>query len=645
MVTSTRSYARALTTVITAAGVTLVSIGMATSAVAASGTATITASPSAFVASETVKISVDFPTSQPYLALETNTGTGTGTWTRAQTHKKADKSGKYTFSLRVDAAEKVRVVAESSSTRTAELALTPVPTTGVLNTVKGNSSGTSASATAHFTPARRDQTTTLQALTIVTSKTDEVTKATWRNVATSKQDARGDTTFAIGDTMEVEHSYRAVTAPSGGSINTVSNQLTFAAASTTKNTGLSTIYLNTNEGHSIDTRSRYFEGTFAMTGSTKVPECAAVPTQTNATMKGRGNYSWTFSKKSFSLKLDKKTDLCGMGKSKKWALLGNAYDKSLLRTTAAFNLGSKLTNLAWTPKVKPVDLYINGSYRGAYQLVERIAIDQQRVNIDKLENGPGNDPSGANNSAPNVTGGYVLEWDFRKGADHNVKVGSHGYVGIKEPEDEDDGSGITKQQVSYIDNYLDAADGALYAKNFTDDNKGWKAYIDEKSAVDYYIAQEIMKPVDAQMWASVYMYKPRNGKLQFGPMWDYDLAAGSANRAGNTVGSTGWYLRNPVTTTAKQSSTTWFNRLNEDPDFRSAVANRWKQVYPQLKSNDAFLGSQASLLTSSANANFSKWSVREHISSSQVVKGSWSSEVSYLRGWLNSRISWMNKQY
>ena len=369
-----------------------------------------------------------------------------------------------------------------------------------------------------------------------------------------------------------------------------------------------------------------------------------MPTQAHATAKGRGNYSWTFAKKSFTLKLDKKTDLCGMGKSKKWALIAGAYDRSLLRTSAAFDLGSKLTNMAWTPKAKPVDLYVNGSYRGNYMLVERITVASNRVAVDELVNGS-EDPTHANDAPPNITGGYLLEWDFRKGADHNVSAGQRGWVGIKEPEDETDGTGITKQQVRYIDSYLDATDKALYGSSWKSDTKGWKAYIDENSAVDYYIAQEIMKPVDGNMWASVYMYKARNGKLSFGPMWDYDLAAGSADRAGNTKGATGWYLKDPVNTLAKQSSSTWFNRLNDDPDFQKAVKARWKQVYPQLKTEDAFLASQRSVIAKSANANFGKWSVTSHMSTAQVVKGSWSAEVSYLRGWLKNRMSWMNKQY
>lgn len=518
----------------------------------------------------------------------------------------------------------------------------PAEPAGVLDAITSNSSGTQAKATAHFTPADKGQKVKLQALTIVTTNTDEVDKARWKTLETEKQDSKGNVTFDIDNPLEVSHSYRAVTDEDD---EIVSNEVTFAAPATTKKTGLSTVYFNTNEGRSVNTRKRYFEGQFTMTGSSALPECQAVATQAHATMKGRGNYSWSFSKKSFTLKLDKKTDLCGMGKSKKWALIAGAYDRSLLRTSAAFDLGSKLTNMAWTPQAKPVDLYVNGSYRGSYMLVERITIDENRVAIDELKNGPEENPTGSNDTKPNITGGYLLEWDFRKSADHNVTAGKRGWVGIKEPEDEDDDSGITKQQVRYVNSYLDATDKALYGSSWKSDTKGWKKYIDEKSAVDYYIAQELMKPVDGNMWASVYMYKPRNGKLFFGPMWDYDLAAGSADRAGNTKGATGWYLKNKVSTTAKQSSSTWFNRLNDDSDFQKAVKARWNEVYPQLKTEDAFLGAQRSVIKKSADANFDKWSVRSHMSTAQVVKGSWSKEVSYLRGWLKDRISWMNKQY
>jgi len=603
---------------------------------------------------EVISISVDFPSSgtgysnYPLLTLEHDGGTGTWTSVAGQVDIKSTSAGTYTFKYPVPVTEKVRVKAKDTPTyatvTSPEKQLTVVPSSAVLDPIVDNGSGTSATAKAHFTPVVKDKATVLQALTIVTSNTNEMPAAVWKTIATSKQDASGNTTFTLTDPLEVSHKYRAVS-------GATSNEVTYAATAVTKNTGLSTIYFNSNEGDSVNTRTRYFEGEFSMTGSSKIAKCLAIPKVVKSTMKGRGNYSWSFAKKSFTLKIDKTKDLCGMGTSKKWALVANAYDKSLLRSAVAFNIGSKLTNMAWTPEATPVDLYVNGSYRGSYSLVERIAIDDARVDIDELKaDGQATTPTHPNNVEPNVTGGYILEWDFRKGADQNVTAGSRGWVGIKDPENDLDAAGnktdagISPQQVSYINGYLDAADAALFGSNFKDNTNGWKKYIDIDSAVDYYIGMELMKPVDGNMWASVYMYKPRGQKLEFGPMWDFDMAAGSANRAGNAVGSTGWYLRNPLGISAMQSSKTWFNRLNEDSDFTNAVKARWNVVYPQLSST-AFIDGQVAVLGTSASENFKKWSVTEHLSSVQVVKGSWSKEITYLKGWMSNRRSWMNGQY
>ena len=493
---------------------------------------------------------------------------------------------------------------------------------GVL-TYAGN--GKSASAT--FTPASSGQSASLQMLTIKTTETNETSTPSWRTIATAKQNSSGKATFSISDPREVSHQYRAV---SGG---ITSNTVTFAAPLPSKATGLSQVYFNSYEGNSVNTRDRWFEGEYSMTAG---GGCGAVPKTSKARMKGRGNYSWSFAKKSFSVNLKDGLNLCGLGKSKKWAFVANHYDKSLLRNTVAGNVGRALTRLAWTPSSKPVDFFVNGSYRGSYILIERVTIDDERVNVPELK-------GAADNGQPNITGGYLLEWDFRKGADRDVTAGNRGWVGIKEPEDPGDPEGITSAQVSYINGYLDKTDSVLYSGGFTNDSTGWKKYIDINSAVDYYIGMELMKPVDGNMWASVYMYKQRSGKLFFGPLWDFDLAMGSANRAGNVVSPSSWYLRNNLGVSAQQTSKTWFNRLNEDPDFRSAVRARWKQVYPNL-SQSSFIDSQRSLIASSASENFKKWSVKEHLSKYQVVKGSWSSEVSYLKSWMSSRRSWMNGQ-
>lgn len=85
--------------------------------------------------------------------------------------------------------------------------------------------------------------------------------------------------------------------------------------------------------------------------------------------------------------------------------------------------------------------------------------------------------------------------------------------------------------------------------------------------------------------------------------------------------------------------------MNEDPDFRKAVKARWKAVSPAIKGSDAYLASQASKISASASENFKKWDVKRKDSKVQVVKGSWSAEVSYLRSWLKSRIAWLDANF
>jgi hypothetical protein len=299
--------------------------------------------------------------------------------------------------------------------------------------------------------------------------------------------------------------------------------------------------------------------------------------------------------------------------------------------------------MAWTPNSRPVDFYLNGKFMGNYMLVERVAIDTQRINIDELD--------GSVTTQPDITGGYVLEWDFRKGADYNAYLGSDsGYVGVKEPENDYDregnntGDGINSQQKSYISGYLNSADTAL--RKDSCQSSGWTNYIDQASAVDYYIAMEYMKPVDGNMWASVYMYKPRNGKLFFGPLWDFDLAAGSATRAGNVASSSSFYLRNNLGVSAQQSSNTWFNCLNKRSSFRSAVKARWNAVKDSINTG-SFIDTQKAIIATSAARSFSS-SPSSHsyrISDYQVIKSDWNADVSYLRSWSINRKSWLNSNF
>ncbi len=72
-------------------------------------------------------------------------------------------------------------------------------------------------------------------------------------------------------------------------------------------------------------------------------------------IRGRGNTSWDADKKPYKIKLDKKTDIFGLGKNKHWVLLANAYDPTLIRDRITAWLGNEI-GFEFTPTGYPVDL-------------------------------------------------------------------------------------------------------------------------------------------------------------------------------------------------------------------------------------------------------------------------------------------------
>ena len=89
-------------------------------------------------------------------------------------------------------------------------------------------------------------------------------------------------------------------------------------------------------------------------------------------IKGRGNSTWSAPKKPYAIKFDKKTSLMSLPEDKSWVLLANYYDTSLLRNDLAFYMGHEMSILDYTPHFYPVELTLNGEYKGIYQLGEKL---------------------------------------------------------------------------------------------------------------------------------------------------------------------------------------------------------------------------------------------------------------------------------
>lgn len=273
-----------------------------------------------------------------------------------------------------------------------------------------------------------------------------------------------------------------------------------------------------------------------------------------------GNSSWDYSKmKPYNLKLHKKADLYGMGKAKKWILLSNYIDHSMLRNKVSEEM-AKAAGVEYAGDSVFVDLYADGSYRGTYQLCERVQIQKNRVNITDLEeeteklNEHDLDEyphmvEGAQkvsdymensykyydipNDPEDITGGYLMQlqqWNrYGSKADSGFVTARGQAVQIDGPEY------ASKAQVEYIRGFVQDMEDALYSDTgYNSKGRHYTDYIDMESMMKAYIIEEVTMNIDAT-FSSFYFWKDSDitgdGKIHFGPPWDYDLAYGNFSQS------------------------------------------------------------------------------------------------------------------
>lgn len=228
-------------------------------------------------------------------------------------------------------------------------------------------------------------------------------------------------------------------------------------------------------------------------------------------IRGRGNYTWSsFDKKPYRLKLDEKAPLLGYKKSKHFVLMAHADDNlGFLREPMGFKM-SELAGMAWTPGQKPVELIINGDYRGLYFLVENIRIDKDRVNIfDQEDENPSSD----------VTGGWLCELDnYEEPASEQItiKEGNGDLIRITHHSPEE----INKEQENYLREQMIALDKAFYIQD--PDSRDYENLVDLNSLVTFYVLQELMDGQES-FHGSSYFHRDRgeDKKWVWGPVWDF----------------------------------------------------------------------------------------------------------------------------
>ena len=366
-------------------------------------------------------------------------------------------------------------------------------------------------------------------------------------------------------------------------------------------TGLPVVSINTEKP--VTSKDEYVSGTFRIEGPDGLESVTCQ-------VRGRGNTTWAWPKKPYLVKFDQKQSLFGMPKHKRWILLANFMDRTMMRNLVAMKVSS-MTALDWTPRCQSVELVLNGKHVGNYLLIEQVRVDKDRVPVTEMK---AQDIEGTA-----VTGGYLLELDFH--FDNEIQwLNYHGKMaqwiqgtnqavpfGLKYPDPED----VAPEQVSYIKDYVEQTASALYGADFQDPEKGYAAWLDVDSFIDYWIVFEVMGNHELGNPGSVYMHKDREGKLIAGPCWDFDWGVLS-------------YKTSPHAKTGLvNGEAIWYARLFQDPAFKAKVKARYEELLPQFQTIPAYIDGLEKDLEKSAELNFKLWNPAQDASQNggQIING------------------------
>ncbi|MCE1198277.1 MAG: CotH kinase family protein [Marinilabiliales bacterium] len=385
-------------------------------------------------------------------------------------------------------------------------------------------------------------------------------------------------------------------------------------------TDLPVLFVTTEGNKEIVSEDDYLKATFVLDPN---GNALAQPFKLTGNIKGRGNSTWSFVKKPYKIKFDSKTALFGASPVKEWVLLANYADKTLIRNFLANKLSSRL-GMAFTPMSQFIELFVNGQHRGSYMISDQVEVGPSRVNINEL--GP------ADNGSALISGGYLLEIDQRI-LDTKDEPYFESYffpIVVKSPK------APSADQMNYIKSYLQEAENVLIGSQANDPVNGFRKYFDEDSFIKWYLVNEIFKNVDSRSFSSIYFYKPRNGKIFFGPVWDFDLGAGNANHNAACQIYQGFYTQ----------YNKWFTTMYQDPAFQARVTAIWKQYRKDILEMTSWIDEEGKVLALSEVENFKLWPLFSDPSWCVVPgKANYEQHVAWLKQFLSQRIDWLDQQF
>jgi hypothetical protein len=536
---------------------------------------------------------------------------------------RTNAKGKYTFTTSTKAsATRFRVVAEATKKLekhvTDSVKVTTVDDSATLSIVRNGSGATAIAEAKLLKPGRQFE---LQRLS----------GSSWKKLGTGKEDSHGRTRIGF-HLPKGERFYRVVGDIVKGTQGAISPTYPFTKGP--KKLGKKVVYVNVDEGKDPVVKAAPYKANAVLVTDGK----ASKPFRLDE-FAVRGNTSATSAKKPYKMKFKKARRPFGLPEDKTWILLANFQDRTLVRNQIAYDIGSGLDGIKWTPHGTFTEVYVNGHYEGSYQLSESIKIDKNRVNIDKKK-------------------GIIVEVDK-----HYKDSGVPGFFGnhqipyaFKDPDERKKGKdydkGITPDKIAGLKSRMLDFEKVLYGSDFKDPDTGWTKYLDLDSAVDFYLVKEYTKENDSDFYRSTFMYLPDytdpSKKIHMGPIWDFDRSAGAkpdAIETQTTIASPkGWWLRGHGSQHHSTDRTHWYVQLVQDPVFIKALKKRWAEKRAFFKDiADHGIDREASRVGVAATNDRSVWGT---LATGRLAARAptYAGEVAYLKNWYQQRFAWIDSK-
>ena len=296
----------------------------------------------------------------------------------------------------------------------------------------------------------------------------------------------------------------------------------------------------------------------------------------------RGNVTQQMPKKAFAVKLDKKSGVLDMKPHKRWVLLANWKDRTLMRNAVAFGIAKKFKEvfpndgIEWNPSGQHVELVYNGVHVGNYYLCEQIKIDGNRLDI--------NDPYDAEDaySGNPEDYGYLLECD--DAYDEDYKFLTKKYIPFLFKDD------ANADMLNYASNFVRGLEEKITSGKYSETYD----MIDYTSMVDFLLIQDLMMNSEMKHPKSCYSYI-NNGKFYAGPIWDFDWNTLPVSTSYSEEGYS--YDTSMLTKASVKSSSSyptsantsdanylWYTFLTKDATFTDLAAERWAKVSGAIQS-------------------------------------------------------------